>query len=84
MTPNRSTTYTPPFIIYGVDAVMPTVIIHDSSRVAVYVEADSESVRQDDVDLLEEARELALSRSAIYQRTCQLRWRTSQATAPCR
>jgi hypothetical protein len=46
---------------------MPSDILHDSPRVAAYVEAESEAARQDDLDTLEEARELALSRSAIYQ-----------------
>ena len=48
---------------------MPSDILHDSPRVAAYVEADSEAARQDDLDILEEARDLALSRSAIYQQS---------------
>ena len=41
--------------------------MHDSPRVALYTEAKVKEARENDVDLLEEARELALSRSAIYQ-----------------
>ena len=67
-TPNRSTGYTPFFLVYGAEAVLPADIIHDSPRVTQYTTAEvNEVARQDDVDLLEEARELALSRSAIYQ-----------------
>ena len=67
-TPNRSSGYTPFFLVYGAEAVLPTDIVHDSPRVALYTEAEAIEARGDDVDLLEEARELAASRSAIYQR----------------
>ena len=66
-TPNRSTGYTPFFLIYGAEAVLPSDMLHDSPRVAAYVEADAEEARQDGLDLLEEEREMALQRSASYQ-----------------
>jgi hypothetical protein len=66
-TPNRSTGYTPFFLVYGAEAVLPTDIIHDSPRVNMYTEAEAKDARENDVDLIEEARELTLSRSAIYQ-----------------
>jgi hypothetical protein len=66
-TPNRSTGYTPFFLVYGAEAVLPTDIEHDSPRVAVYDEADNESAMQVAKDLLEEEQDLAASRSAIYQ-----------------
>ena len=66
-TPNRSTGYTPFFLVYGAEAVLPSDIYHDSPRVAAYVEANNELARQNSLDALEEARELAASRSAIYQ-----------------
>jgi transposase InsO family protein len=66
-TPNRSTGFTPFFLVYGAEAVMPTDIAYDSPRVANYAEEDNERARQDDIDLLDEARDLALSRTAIYQ-----------------
>jgi hypothetical protein len=66
-TPNWSTGYTPFFLVYGAEAVLPTDIEHDSPRVTLYTEAEVIEARENDVDLLEEARELALSRSAIYQ-----------------
>ena len=40
--PNRSTGYTPFFMVYGAEAVLPSDIRHDSPRVAAYVEADNE------------------------------------------
>ena len=50
-TPNRSTGYTPFFMVYGAEAVLPSDIRHDSPRVAAYVEADNERARQDALDL---------------------------------
>jgi hypothetical protein len=41
-TSNRSTGYTPFFLVYGAEAVLPSDIRHDSPRVAAYVEADKE------------------------------------------
>ena len=66
-TPNRSTGFTPFFLVYGAEAVLPTDIRHDSPRVAAYVEQDNELAHQDSLDALEEARDLAAARSAIYQ-----------------
>ena len=66
-TPNRSTGYTPFFMVYGAEAILPSDILHDSPRVAAYVEDDAELARQDALDLQEENRDLAAQRSAIYQ-----------------
>ena len=46
---------------------MPTDLEHDSPRVVHYTEAANELARQDGVDQLDEARDLARSRTAIYQ-----------------
>ena len=67
-TTNRSTGFTPFFLVYGAEAVLPTDMIHDSPRVAAYVEKDAEEARQDGLDILEEERDLALQRSAIYHK----------------
>ena len=64
---NRSTGFTLFFLVYGAEAVIPTDVEFDSPRVAMYTEAEAREAREDGVDLLEEARLLALSRSAIYQ-----------------
>ena len=66
-TPNRSMGYTPFFMVYGEEAVLPSDIRHDSHRVITYIEADNEKARQDSLDLLDEERDLAAARSAIYQ-----------------
>jgi hypothetical protein len=66
-TPNRSTGYTPFFLMYGAEAVLPTDVIHDAPRVVLYTEEEAKEAIENDVDLLEEAREITLSRTAIYQ-----------------
>ena len=65
-TPNKSTGFTPFFLVYGAEAVIPTDIEFASPRVTMYREAEAKEAREDGVDLLEEGRLLALSRSAIY------------------
>jgi transposase InsO family protein len=66
-TPNRSTGYTPFFLVYGAEAVLSMDIEHDSPRAVLYAEPDAKEAREDSLDLLEEERQLALSRSAVYQ-----------------
>src|ERR1041385_2910753 len=83
-TPNRSTGYTPFFLVYGSEAVLPSNIRHDSPRVTAYVEDYNEKARQDALDVLDEKRELAAAQSAIYQQnmrryhSCRIRSRTFQ------
>ncbi|XP_073368072.1 uncharacterized protein [Aegilops tauschii subsp. strangulata] len=66
-TPSRSTGFTPFFLVYEAEAVITTDVEFDSPRVTMYTEAEAKEAHEDGVDLLEEARLLALSRSAIYQ-----------------
>ena len=66
-TPNHSTGFTPFFLVYGAEAVMPTDNEHDAPRVVLYMEEVAKQAREDEVDLLEEACELAESISVIYQ-----------------
>ena len=54
-------------MVYGAEVVLPSDIRHDSPRVAAYVEANNERARQDALKLLDEKRDMAAPRSAIYQ-----------------
>ena len=54
-------------MVYVAEAALPSDIHHDSPRVANYVEADNEQARQEALDLLDEKRDMALARSAVYQ-----------------
>jgi hypothetical protein len=40
--PNRSTGFTPFFMVYGAEAVLPSDIHHDSPQVTTYTEEDNE------------------------------------------
>jgi hypothetical protein len=55
------------FLVYGAEAVLPTDVIHDAPRVVLYTEEEAKEARENDVDLLEEAREITLSRTAVYE-----------------
>src|SRR3954471_14482271 len=54
-------------MVYGADAVLPCDIIHDSPRVRMYEERQAELDRQENLDTLEEERDVAKARSAFYQ-----------------
>ena len=58
--------FVPFFMVYGAEAVLPSDIRHNSPRAATYVEADNDKARQDALDMLDEERDLAAARSAIY------------------
>src|SRR5215216_5209661 len=66
-TPNRTTGYTPFFMVYGAEAILPCDIIHDSLRVHMYKEREAVLDRQDDLDGLEEEHDVAKACSAFYQ-----------------
>ena len=66
-TPNRSTQYTPFFMVYGAEAVLPAEVRYEAPRVVAYSEAASNTALEDSIDLLDEARDIAFARSAVYQ-----------------
>ena len=66
-TPNGTTRYTPFFMVYGAEAVLPCDMIHDSPRVRMYEEREAELHRQDSLDALEQECDVAKARSAFYQ-----------------
>ena len=66
-TPNRSTQYTPFFLVHGAEAVLPADVRFEAPRVTAYTESSSNIALQDAVDLLDEARDIALARTTVYQ-----------------
>src|SRR3954465_13262233 len=66
-TQNRSTRATPFFLVYGAEVVLPSDLKHNGPRITQYTEEEAETARQDGIDLLEEERNQALTRSASYQ-----------------
>ena len=68
-TPNRTTGFTPFFMTFGAEAMLPTDLYYDSLRVRAYDEKRSQAALQDGLDQLQEARKVALLRSAKYQQS---------------
>ena len=68
-TPNSSTGYTPFFMVHGAEAVLPAEVRHQAPRVVAYSEAESTAALEDSMDTLDEARDVAAARSAVYQQS---------------
>jgi hypothetical protein len=62
-TPNAATQETPFFLVHGAKAVLPVKITHEAPRIATYDESTSNEALQDNVDALDEARDVALARA---------------------
>jgi hypothetical protein len=66
-TPNTATQETPFFLFHGAEAVLLVEITHEAPRITAYDETTSTEALQDDVDALDEARDVALARVTQYQ-----------------
>jgi hypothetical protein len=53
-------------MVHSAEVVLPSDVHHNAPRVAAYVEEDSVAALEDDVDALDKARDIALTRSAVY------------------
>jgi hypothetical protein len=62
-TPNVATQETPFFLVHGTEAMLPVEITHEAPRIMAYDETTSTEALQDDVDALDEARDVALARA---------------------
>ena len=69
-------------MVHGAEAVLPAEVRHKAPRVVAYSEAESTAALEDAVDTLDEARDIAIARSAVYQQSlrnyhsCRLRPRS--------
>ena len=75
-TPSQATGYTPFFMVYGSEAVLPMDLDYGAPRIRAYDEQGAEASHQDAMDQLDKARNISLLRSAKYQQA--LRWYHSQ------
>ena len=65
-TPNRSTGFTPFFLAYEAEAVLPSDLDHGAPRVKAFDQHRAVEAQQDAVNLLEEAHEMTVICSARY------------------
>jgi transposase InsO family protein len=68
-TPNAATQETPFFLVHGAEAVLLVKITHEAPRIMAYDETTSNEALQDDIDALNEARDIALARATQYQQS---------------
>jgi transposase InsO family protein len=68
-TPSRATGFTPFFLVYGVEAILPTDLEYGSPRMRAYADQSNQVNREDSLDQLEEAQDKALLHSARYQQS---------------
>jgi transposase InsO family protein len=68
-TPSRATGFSPFFLVYGAEAILPTDLEYDSPRTKVYDDRSNQASREDSLDQLKEARDVALLHSARYQQS---------------
>jgi transposase InsO family protein len=71
MTPSRATGFTLFFLVYRSEAVLPTDVEYGSPRLKAFNEQNNDATREDALDQLEEARDVALLHSARYQQSLQ-------------
>jgi transposase InsO family protein len=68
-TPSRATGFSPFFLVYGAEAVLPTDLEYGSPRTRAYDDRSNQTSQEDSLDQLEEARDMALLHSARYQQS---------------
>jgi hypothetical protein len=66
-TPSRATGFSPFFLVYGAEAVLPMDLEYGSPRVKSYDEGANQRARADSLDQLDEVCIVALMHSARYQ-----------------
>jgi hypothetical protein len=64
---SRAMGFTPFFLVYGSEAMLPTDVEYGSPRLKAYNEKNNNATREDSLNQLEEARDVALLHSARYQ-----------------
>jgi transposase InsO family protein len=68
-TPSRATGFSPFFLVYGAEAILPTDLEYGSPRTKAYDDQNNQTSREDSLEQLEEARDVALLHSARYQQS---------------
>jgi hypothetical protein len=66
-TPSRAREFTPFFLVYGVEAVLLTDLEYGSPKLRGYEEDSNQRAREDSLDQIDKARDVAMMHSARYQ-----------------
>jgi hypothetical protein len=66
MTLSRVIGFTPFFMVYGFEAILPTDLEYGAPRVRAYDDQGNQASLEDVVDQMEEAHDIALLHSAKY------------------
>ena len=61
--------FTPFFLVYGAEAMLPTDLEYGSPRLKAYLEHQNQQAHVDSLDQVDEARDVPLLHSARYQQT---------------
>ena len=54
-------------MVHGAEAVLPSEVCFNAPRVSAYTETSSTEAIEDDLDILDEARNIARARTTVYQ-----------------
>jgi hypothetical protein len=65
-TPSQAMGFTPFFLVYGAEAILPTDLEYGSPRTKAYDDRSNQTSQEDSLDQLEEAPDMALLHSARY------------------
>jgi hypothetical protein len=68
-TPSQATGFTLFFLVYGSEAMLLTDVEYGSPRLKAYNEQNNDAARENALDQLEEAHDVALLHSARYQQS---------------
>jgi hypothetical protein len=68
-TPSRATSFSSFFLVYGAEAILPTDLEYGSPRTKAYDDQSNQTSREDTLDQLEEAWDMALLHSVRYQQS---------------
>ena len=63
---SRATGFTPFFLVYGAEAILPTDLEYRSPRLKAYQEQQNQRAHEDSLDQVDEARDVVLLHSARY------------------
>jgi ribonuclease HI/transposase InsO family protein len=66
---SRATGFSPFFLVYGAEAILPTDLEYGSPRTKAYDDRSNQTSREDSLDQLEEARDVVLLHSVQYQQS---------------